>query len=277
MSKSIGVVDINKLTQAVKERGFSSLEEAAVAIGAFKRSLTNLGYKGKGIGESLLHKLNTIGIDYDMIKPDEKNFTARISNRIQPNDGPKLKALLKERGVTIEQAAIDLGYSLSQITGICARNSRGLSRPMMKALENRYGITYDMIAPDPEPEPEPEPADEPEPEPAAEEAPAQQEITVSGEVDIAQDLETALVPVLEAIEQAGKRAYLSEETIAQGVNWGLEIFWKQHKKEIMQDLKGAMFAAQFDAMKKHDEYLDERMPIRYDTPSKNPNFCEVTC
>ena len=74
------------------------------------------------------------------------------------------------------------------------------------------------------------------------------------------------------IEEAGRRARTSEETIAMAVNWGQEMFWKQHKKEILDNLAEVIVKSEINARKKYDEILDKRDAVRYPVNSVNPNF-----
>lgn len=65
-------------------------------------------------------------------------------SRTKKVDRKKLKKALNEKGVAVCEASVEMGYGHSSIHSSLNR-SGGLSRPMLKALETRYGITYDMI------------------------------------------------------------------------------------------------------------------------------------
>ena len=80
----------------------------------------------------------------------------KTSNSI-PIDGMKMKRFILSKGY-ISDVAIDLGYSQSALSH--ALNSGMISRPLMTALELKYGIKYSDYKPRPEQEPQ---ADEPVP------------------------------------------------------------------------------------------------------------------
>ena len=69
-----------------------------------------------------------------------------------PISPAKLRALLDKMGGTYVHLSKDIGYGGSAIN--TALWSKKVSRPMMRALDLRYGITYEQIKPDPEKEPE---------------------------------------------------------------------------------------------------------------------------
>lgn len=87
-------------------------------------------------------------------KPEKKLI--RNSTRIDI-DGMKFRQLLIERELSAAYVSRELGYCDNQVSSVC--NEDKISKPMLKALELRFGITYDDIKID-EPEPEPEPVEE---------------------------------------------------------------------------------------------------------------------
>ena len=169
---------------------------------------------------------------------------ANIANK--PFDPSKLKRVLKDKGLNLKQASEEMGYCPNSLSSAINRGT--MTGLMLRNLRKDLSITYDMIQPDEE-EPKEEPHDE------------------EKKVEPAADFSSILDKMDEAIELLkNTRKGTNEETIAQGFKWGMEMFWTDHKKEIMEQLaknvKGCIFAGNLEALRKHDELLDERDPYR---------------
>lgn len=172
---------------------------------------------------------------------------ANIANK--PFDPSKLKRVLKEKGLNLKQASEEMGYCPNSLSSAINRGT--MAGLMLRNLRKDLGITYEMIQPDEE-EPKEEQHEQHDEEQKAEPA---------------VDFSSILDKMDEAIELLkNTRKGTNEETIAQGLKWGLEMFWTDHKKEITEQLaksvKGCIFAGNLEALRKHDELLDERAPYR---------------
>lgn len=91
----------------------------------------------------------------ELEKKSEKKLI-RNSTRIDI-DGMKLRQILIDKELSASYVSRELGYCDNHISSICIEDK--ISKPTLKALELRFGITYDDIKFD-EPEPEPEPVEE---------------------------------------------------------------------------------------------------------------------
>ena len=66
-------------------------------------------------------------------------------------DGQKLTNILKRMNITKKALAVDLGYGDTYFTDVCKANK--IRPSVLTVLEKAYGIAYEDIQPDPEPEP----------------------------------------------------------------------------------------------------------------------------
>lgn len=181
-------------------------------------------------------------------------------------DRKKLTDIIYSKGMTPCALAEELGYYKSSLHH--ALNRQTLTRSMWVGISQKLGITLDDIAPDPEPEPIPAPVEESEPEipsfnrndPSSE----HWSLFNDEELEILNMFSGKIDQVIELLRQSRKT--VSEETIAQGVRWGMEMFYTDHKKDvqdlILKNVKGAIFSGNLEALKKHDELLDMRDPYR---------------
>lgn len=191
-----------------------------------------------------------------------------------PVSREKFDAILKEHSTNYAALARKLGFGNGSINH---GSSRGyFSRSMWVAISNEFNITLEDIAPDPEPEPEPVP-EVPEvtvPDPVLDPNDIGSRFSLFNdeELEILNMFKGRVDEVIELLKQ--QRKVVSEETLAQGFNLGMEMFWSAHKKEIqdliVKNIKGAVFSGNLEALKKHDEILDERYPYReYICPTDN--------
>lgn len=179
----------------------------------------------------------------------------------------KFLQILDQHGLTMSSLGKKLGYSENSISAALKRGA--FTTHMLMAISKELEIEVDAIAPDPEPEPIPVPEEV--------EVPAQDVVLDPNdiesqrfsffndeELEILNMFKGRVDEVVDLLKQ--QRKVVSEETLAQGFNWGLELFWGNHKKEIqdliLKNIKGAIFSGNLEALKKHDELLDERSPYR---------------
>ena len=187
----------------------------------------------------------------------------------------KFDAILKEHNTNYAYLARTLGFSDGSIS-FAVRRGR-LAKSMLTAISKELNITLEDIASDPEPEPEPIP-EVPEvsvPDPVLDPNDVESQrfsFFNDEELEILNMFKGKVDEVIELLKQ--QRKTVNEETLAQGFNWGMEMFWGNHKKEIqdliVKNIKGAVFSGNLEALKKHDELLDERYPYReYIMPVEN--------
>ena len=177
-------------------------------------------------------------------------------------DGNKFRNILKERGIDMIILGRNTGYSNSGISHAVCRGK--ISKPMWLAVSKELGIAIEDVAPDPEPIPVPEEIEVP--EPIDTQGEDHSELLCSGQEEqyALKLIGDKFNELIDAVKST--RKIVDEETIAQGFNWGMEMFWSNHKKEIqdliLKNIKGAIFSGNLEALKKHDEILDERSPYR---------------
>lgn len=202
---------------------------------------------------------------------------ARVANVII--DGTKMKSIILEKYPSLIRLAAEIGYSSNAFSSAFKKGRMTLY--MWKAASDKLGITLEDVQPDPEPEPEPEPVPVPEvpevsvPDPVLDPNDVESKrfsFFNDEELEILNMFKGKVDEVIELLKQ--QRKTVNEETLAQGFNWGMEMFWSNHKKEIqdliVKNIKGAVFSGNLEALKKHDELLDERYPYReYIMPVEN--------
>lgn len=184
-----------------------------------------------------------------------------------PVDKEKFISIINQRGLSQVELGDKIGYLGNSISSALKRGS--FTKPMWLAISRELEISIDSVTPDPEPEPIPVPEEV--------EVPAQDVVLDPNdiesrrfsffndeELEILNMFQGKVQEVVDLLKQ--QRKVVSEETLAQGFNWGLELFWGNHKKEIqdliLKNIKGAIFSGNLEALKKHDELLDERSPYR---------------
>lgn len=161
-------IDINgeALRKAIDDRDIT-LSEIANRLGLTDQSTFSKYIRRNRIQQSIIEGLEEyFGIPFSEYAPEEEEAIEvekkpekkliRNSTRIDI-DGMKFRQLLIERELSAAYVSRELGYCDNQVSSVC--NEDKISKPMLKALELRFGITYDDIKID-EPEPEPEPVDE---------------------------------------------------------------------------------------------------------------------
>lgn len=187
-------------------------------------------------------------------------------------DGSKMKKIILEKYKSLTSLSIVIGYSSNAFRSAFKKGR--MTQYMWKALSDKLGITLEDVQPDPEPEPVPEVPEVTVPDPVLDPNDIGSRFSLFNdeELEILNMFKGRVDEVIELLKQ--QRKVVSEETLAQGFNWGMEMFWSAHKKEIqdliVKNIKGAVFSGNLEALKKHDELLDERYPYReYICPTDN--------
>ena len=180
-------------------------------------------------------------------------------------DSKKFKEKIKQHGYNCSSLGKELGYSNSSLSYSLRRGV--FTKSMWISVSKFLEISLEDVQPDPEPEPIPEEIEAPQQDAVLDPNGIESQrfsFFNDEELEILNMFKGKVDEVIDLLKQ--QRKVVSEETLAQGFNWGLEMFWSNHKKEIqdliLKNIKGAIFSGNLEALKKHDEILDERSPYR---------------
>lgn len=161
-----------------------------------------------------------------------------------------LQRIAEEHNTSLSRMGVSLGHSKNWFSSMLY--NKKMSWLMYENLRDKYNATKDMFTPDPEPQPEPEPAPEVKPVTVAEILPeffSNPDITkvlgkmtdIEGEV---KKLGTILPNSLDT-EISVKDAVVAAMSEVKRTIW----------KDMLKDLRGCVFSAMLEAMKKHDELM----------------------
>lgn len=156
-----------KLKMAIAKRGIT-LTEISERLGLSRGNSFHNYIRRNRIQKDAATSLEEyFGIPFSEYSPDEEEEAIEMEKKPEKKlirnstridiDGMKFRQLLIERELSAAYVSRELGYCDNQVSSVC--NEDKISKPMLKALELRFGITYEDIKID-EPEPEPEPVEE---------------------------------------------------------------------------------------------------------------------
>lgn len=174
-----------------------------------------------------------------------ENEVSRYS-RYNAVDRDRLVKALEGKGSTLRLMSMEMGYAGSYLTVMITRN-KGISRPALLYMEQKLGITYDMIRPE-EKNPEPQPV--------------QMQMQAAPQAADLSRLEEMLQEALHKLEKAnefneqirgGFRVRTSTQLMSQdieaGVRDALKSHWNQIRGDYFKNLREAVQAAAFNAIK----------------------------
>ena len=160
--------------------------------------------------------------------------------------------LMKKHQITSEDAAEKMGLNRYYFSRYISRN-KGLSKLLMNALEQNFGITYEMIKPDEQMKKEVK-----ETNPELVEA-AGIGLDLDKITDLLKDTKELIKENAEYCQmiKQGFRVQtsprFSTEDISAGVREGIAMWWSQNKSDVMSKLRGTMYAAFFEALHADDK------------------------
>lgn len=175
-----------------------------------------------------------------------------------------LDAYASDHGTNRSEMSRKMGYNSNYLSNCAFRGC--FTVPAAKSLNYYFNIDVNDMLPVPEPEPEPIPEPIPEPETDAQEEVTETKPDYDAQTkklfeDLANLVENQnriinlLADLHEVITKLPKP--ISEEGISCAVEHGMSEYMKGHKKELTElltkNVKGAIFAGNFEALKKHDE------------------------